>query len=72
MTTEKKQLLRGTIIQISFRKINQSVATINKKRGFEEIVNSPVFRNFVVSEDGKTSGIIVYLKSKYTNKKFKR
>ncbi len=44
---------------------------VNKKRGFEEIVNSPVFRNFVVSEDGKTSGIIVYLKSKDPNKKFK-
>ena len=44
---------------------------IDKKRGFEEIVNSPVFRNFVVSEDGKTSGIIVYLKSKDTEKKFK-
>ena len=44
---------------------------IDKKRGFEEIVNSPVFRNFVVSEDGKTSGIIVYLKSKDTDKKFK-
>ncbi len=43
---------------------------INKKRGFEEIVNSPVFRNFIVSEDGKTSGIIVYLKSKDPNKKF--
>jgi len=43
---------------------------INKKRGFEEIVNSPVFRNFVVSEDGKTSGIIVYLKSKDPKKKF--
>ena len=43
---------------------------IDKKRGFEEIVNSPVFRNFVVSEDGKTSGIIVYLKSKDTPKKF--
>ena len=43
---------------------------INKKRGFEEIVNSPVFRNFVVSEDGKTSGIIVYLKSKDSTKKF--
>ncbi len=44
---------------------------IDKKRGFEEIINSPVFRNFVVSEDGKTSGIIVYLKSKDTEKKFK-
>ena len=27
-------------------------------------MNSPVFRNFVISEDGKTSGIIVYLKEK--------
>ena len=36
---------------------------IDRKRGFDEILNSPVFRNFVISEDGKTSGIIVYLKS---------
>jgi len=35
---------------------------IDKKRGFEEIVNSPIYRNYVISEDGKTSGIVVYLK----------
>ena len=35
---------------------------IDKKRGFNEILNSPVFRNFVISEDGKTSGIIVNIK----------
>ena len=35
---------------------------IDKVRGFNEIVNSPIYRNFVISEDGKTSGIIVYLK----------
>ena len=35
---------------------------IDKDRGFNEILNSPVFRNFVISEDGKTSGIIVYIK----------
>ena len=35
---------------------------VNKDRGFREIMSSPVFRNFVISEDGKTSGIIVYLK----------
>ena len=35
---------------------------INKKRGFDEIISSPVFRNFVISEDGKTSGIIVNIK----------
>jgi len=35
---------------------------VNTERGFIEILNSPVFRNFVISEDGKTSGIIVYIK----------
>ena len=47
----------------------QNFKTLNSKnidieRGFNEILNSPVFRNFVISEDGKTSGIIVYLKQK--------
>ena len=32
------------------------------ERGFEEIVNSPIYKNYVISEDGKTSGIVVYLK----------
>ncbi len=44
---------------------------VDKIRGFQEIKNSPVFRNFVISEDGKTSGIIVYLKPKEKNKVFK-
>ena len=35
---------------------------VDKKKGNEEILNSPVFRNFVISEDGNTSGIIVYIK----------
>ena len=35
---------------------------IDRERGFNEILSSPVFRNFVISEDGKTSGIIVNLK----------
>ena len=35
---------------------------IDRERGFKEILNSPVFKNFVISEDGKTSGIIVYIK----------
>jgi len=35
---------------------------IDRQEGFDEILNSPVFRNFVISEDGKTTGIIVYLK----------
>ena len=35
---------------------------IDRNRGFSEIIGSPVFRNFVISEDGKTSGIIVNIK----------
>ncbi len=35
---------------------------VNRERGFKEILSSPVFRNFVISEDGKTSGIIVNIK----------
>ena len=35
---------------------------IDRKRGFDEILNSPIYKNYVVSEDGKTSGIVVYLK----------
>jgi len=35
---------------------------VDKERGFNEIVNSPVFKNFVISKDGKTSGVIVNIK----------
>ncbi len=35
---------------------------VDRERGFSEILNSPVFRNFVISEDGKTTGIIVNIK----------
>ena len=35
---------------------------VDRNRGFNEILSSPVFRNFVISEDGKTSGIIVNIK----------
>ena len=44
---------------------------VDKKRGFEEILNSPVFRNFVISEDGNTSGIIVYIKKESIENKSK-
>ena len=37
---------------------------VDKERGFKEILNSPVFRNFVISEDSKTTGIIVNIKQK--------
>jgi len=35
---------------------------VDKKRGFEEIINSPIYKDFVISSDGKTSGILVYIK----------
>ena len=35
---------------------------VDRNRGFNEILNSPVFRNFVISEDGTTTGIIVNIK----------
>ena len=39
---------------------------VDKERGYKEILNSPVFRNFVISEDGSTSGIIVNIKKNET------
>ena len=44
---------------------------VNREEGFKEILNSPVYRNFVISEDGKTTGIIVYLKKKEIEPRFK-
>jgi len=35
----------------------------DKERGFEEIINSPIYRELIISKDGKTSGILVYIKS---------
>ena len=42
---------------------------IDRLKGFNEILNSPVFRNFVISEDGKTTGVIVNIKE---DKKLKK
>ncbi len=39
-----------------------SYPNIDKNRGFQEILNSPIYRDYVVSKDGKTSGIVIYLK----------
>ena len=39
-----------------------SYPNLDKDRGFEEILNSPIYKNYVISEDGKTSGIVIYLK----------
>ena len=44
---------------------------IDKDRGYKEILDSPVFKNFVISEDGQTSGIIVYIKQKKIDQKIK-
>ena len=42
---------------------------IDRERGFNEIASSPVFKNFVISEDKTTTGIIVNIKSTETNAK---
>jgi len=44
---------------------------VDKERGFKEILDSPVFRNFVISEDGNTTGIIVNIKKDDGLKKLK-
>jgi len=35
----------------------------DKERGFKEIINSPIYKEYVISNDGKTSGILVYIKT---------
>jgi len=45
---------------------------VDIERGFDEILNSPVYRNFVISEDGSTSGIIVNIKKDKNLKKFQK
>ena len=39
-----------------------SYPEIDKERAFEEILSSPIYRDYVISTDGKTSGVVVYLK----------
>jgi len=36
---------------------------VDQKRGLEEILNSPIYQEFIISKDGNTSGIIVYIKN---------
>ena len=58
-------LLKSTNESLMERLINYKTLAypeIDRKRGFDEIVNSPIYKNYVISEDGKTSGIVVYLK----------
>jgi len=40
-----------------------SDAEVDKDRGFKEIIDSPIYKEFIISKDGKTSGIIVYIKN---------
>ena len=40
-----------------------SSKNVDKERGFNEIINSPIYKEFVISNDGKTSGILVYIKT---------
>ena len=39
-----------------------SSADVDLERGFNEIIESPIYKNFVISEDGQTSGVLVYIK----------
>ncbi len=39
-----------------------SYPDLDKNRGFQEILNSPIYQDYVISKDGKTSGIVIYLK----------
>ena len=39
-----------------------SYPNLDKNRGFQEILNSPIYKDYVISKDGKTSGIVIYLK----------
>jgi len=36
---------------------------VDKERGFKEIINSPIYEEFIISKDGNTSGILVYIKN---------
>ena len=36
---------------------------VNKERGFDEIINSPIYREFIISKNGKTTGILVYIET---------
>jgi len=36
---------------------------VDRERGFDEIINSPIYEEYIISKDGNTSGIIVYIKN---------
>ena len=41
-----------------------SSTDVDLDRGFDEIIESPIYKNFVISEDGKTSGILAQTPSR--------
>ncbi len=45
---------------------------VDLEKGFNEILNSPVFRNFIISKDGKTTGIIVNIKKDELEDKYNK
>ena len=49
-----------------------SYPDLDKERGFDEILNSPIYKDYVISKDGKTSGIVVYLKEDLKMKNFSK
>ena len=40
-----------------------SSENVDLDRGLKEILDSPIYKDFVISRDGETSGILVYIKS---------
>ena len=44
----------------NFKKLSD--VDVDLDRGFDEIINSPIYKDFVISDDGNTSGILVYIK----------
>ncbi len=40
-----------------------SSENVDMERGYEEIINSPIYKEYIISKDGKTSGILVYIKN---------
>ena len=40
-----------------------SSTDVDLDRGYDEITNSPIYKDYVISNDGKTSGIIVNIKA---------
>ena len=58
-------LLNNSDISLQERLVNFKTLKdrdVDRDRGFKEILNSPVFRNYVISENGKTSALIINIK----------